>query len=139
MKRFNFLSMVIGVILLVTAASCTTLREADDDYYYERTSSAPARIYVDDPYMGTVMMERDPYTGRYYPVTPYGYGNGYPRTNAYRYYRQNNRYYRNNQGYPVYQTPPRTNTRPAPQPPTESQIREREQKRNEARKKVLGG
>ena len=129
--------MVIGVILLVTAASCTTLREAEDDYYYERTSSAPARIYVEDPYYGTVMMERDPYSGRYYPASPYGYG--YPRTNAYSHYRPNNRYYRNNNGYPVYQTPPRTNPRPAPQRPSEADTREREQKRQEARKKVLGG
>ena len=133
MKRFPFLSMVTALVLAVTAFSCTTLQEADRDEYYERVSSTPNRIYIDDPYRGTVVLERDPYTGRYYDVNAFGYG----RSSGYGY--GNDRYYGRNT-YPrsdrrIYRSP-QQNT---PQPPSQEQIRQREKSREEARNKVLGG
>ena len=131
MKRFPFLPVVLALVLAVTAFSCTTLQEADRDEYYERVSSSPNRIYVDDPYRGTVVLERDPYTGRYYDVNAYGYGSRYGYGND-RYYVRNV-YSRSNTR--VYRTPQR-NTPPAP---SQEQIRQKEQNKQEARNKILGG
>jgi hypothetical protein len=66
-----------------------------DDYYGQDARVYGNRVYVDDPYRGTIVLERDPRTGRYYEVSPYYdgyYGNSiYSRT------------YRNNRsGYPTY-------------------------------------
>ena len=78
MKRFRILPVAVALVLMVAAVGCTTVREADGEYY-ERVSSTPGRVYVDDPYRGTVILERDPYTGRYYEVNRYGtyYGSRY--------------------------------------------------------------
>ena len=137
MKRFNFLSVAVVLFLLVTAVSCTTMREMGDDEYYETNRTQSNRIYVDDPYRGVVVLERDPYTGRYYEVNSFGsyYGNGryYGRNSVYsrpNVYRNNDRYYRNSTQYP--------RGSQTPQRPTEDQIRDREKSRDEARKKVLG-
>jgi hypothetical protein len=139
MKRFKILPVAIVLVLMVAAAGCTTVREADGDEYYERVSSSPGRVYVDDPYRGTVVLERDPYTGRYYEVSPYGtyqgsryrtydpYYNGrstYPRTS----YPRNNRTYRTQ----------RQNPQPQQQPPSQEEIRQKQQSKEEARKRVLG-
>ncbi|HEY0356096.1 MAG TPA: hypothetical protein VGC29_07835 [Flavisolibacter sp.] len=127
MKRFNFLSMAIAAILMVAAVGCTTLTESQDDRY-ERVSGAN-RIYVDDPYRGLIVLERDPWTGRYYEVNSYNdrYYRGYDRYGYgnRNYGRRDNRYYRGG------------NTS-QPQQPTEEQKRQHEQNKNEARKKVLG-
>jgi hypothetical protein len=134
MKRFNFLPVVVAFVLMITAVGCTTMTGTQDEYY-ERGRTE--RVYVDDPYRGTVVLERDPYTGRYYEVNPYGSyntrvyrGNSgyYGRNNNSRYYNRNNRtsretYERGNQ-----------NT----QRPTDDQIRDHQKSRDEARKKVLG-
>jgi hypothetical protein len=135
MKRFSILSAVIAVILMVAAVSCTPIRETGDDYYYDR-AQAPSRIYVDDPYRGTVVLERDPYSGRYYEVGPYSsYYSPYAyRSNPYygyhgRSYANRNRIYNRN-----------TTTYPSTSPQQkEEQRRDWEQKREEARDKVLGG
>ena len=137
MKRFNLFSVAIALVLMVTAVSCTTMRETEDDYYYDRTQTAN-RIYVDDPYRGTIVLERDPYSGRYYEVSPYSrYSSPYGtsrRNNPY-YGRRNNTYYgRNNNNY----RNNNTNVYQTPQKPTEGQIREREKNRDDARKKILG-
>ena len=137
MKNINLLSMVVALVLMVTAVSCTTMREIDDEYY-DRPQSAN-RIYVDDPYRGIVVLERDPYSGRYYEVNTYNrysspYGSTYGRTGRYGSYngrrtysgRNNNNYRNNNSGYQT------------PQKPTQEQVKEREKSRDEARKKVLG-
>jgi hypothetical protein len=135
MKRFSILSAVMAVILMVAAVSCTPVREADDDYYYDR-AQAPSRIYVDDPYRGTVVLERDSYTGRYYEVGPYS---SYYAPYAYRsnpYYGNYGRSYGNR--YRTYNRNTTKNQYAASQP-TEGQKRDLEQKREEARRKILGG
>jgi hypothetical protein len=128
MKSLNFLSMVIALVLVATAVSCTTLQGGYDDEYYSTERRTPNRIYVDDPYYGTIVLEKDPYSGRYYQVSPYGYSYGY-NNRTYRGY--NNRYrdyyYRNN----------RSNNSGSTQQQTEQQRKDSE-KREEARKKVLG-
>jgi hypothetical protein len=128
MKRFNFLSMAIVAILMVAAVGCTTLTESQDDRY-SRTMGTD-RIYVDDPYRGTIVLERDPFSGRYYEVNSYNiYNDRYRRG----YGRYDNRYYGRN----VYRG---RNTNTTPQrPPTQEQIRETQKNKDEARQKVLGG
>lgn len=139
MKRFKILSAVVAVILMVGAVSCTTMGEANDGYYYgnDRVQGSN-RIYVEDPYRGTVVLERDPYSGRYYEVVPYGYS---PRYGSSRYgtvYNNNTRYRtrtttRTNRNSDRYErqttTPPRK---------TEDQKKEMDNKRAEARRKILG-
>lgn len=106
MKRFNFLLAAIALVLTVTAVSCTTMTGTQDDYY-DGQRVYGNRVYIEDPYRGTIVLERDPWTGRYYEVggsNPYynGYGNRYYgrgyRTygNSYPTYRRNNGGYNNN-------------------------------------------
>ena len=130
MKNFSLLSAVIAVMLTVTAVSCTTAQGGyDDEYYNTYDRRTPNRVYVDDPYYGTVILERDPYSGRYYQVSPYGYSyRNNTRYNKVYSRNRNNYYYRNNQN---------TNTRNN-QGQTEQQKKDWEKQRNEARKKVLG-
>lgn len=130
MKNFNLLSAVIVVVLMVTAISCTTAQGGyGDEYYSTYDRRTPNRVYVDDPYYGTVILERDPYSGRYYQASPYGYSyrNNTRYNKAYSRNR-NNYYYRNNEN---------SNTRNN-QGQTEQQKKDWEKQRNEARKKVLG-
>ena len=130
MKRFNFLSMAIVAIIMVAAVGCTTLTESQDDRY-ARTRGAE-RIYVDDPYRGTIILERDPFSGRYYEVDSYSiYNNRYHRG----YDRYDNRYYGRN----VYRQRSNTIQRPAAPAPTQEQIRQNQQNKEDARRKVLGG
>jgi hypothetical protein len=128
MKRFNLLSVAVALVLLVSAVGCTTMTGTQDDRY-DRVQSN--RVYVDDPYRGTVVLERDPFTGRYYEVDSYGstYNNRYySRSRGYNSYGRNyNTYNRNyNRG------------RNTQQQPTQQQRAQNEQSRQEARKKVLG-
>jgi hypothetical protein len=139
MKRFNFLLMAIAAVLTITAVGCTTMAGTQDDYYSgQETRVYGNRVYVDDPYRGTVVLERDPRTGRYYEVTP-SY-NGYYGDRVYRsrsydpYYsspsygrRSNGGYYRNNNSGSTQNS--QNNQRP-----TEDDRKTRD----EARKKVLG-
>lgn len=131
MKRFNFLLAVIAIMLTVTIVGCTTMTGIDDGYYDGYPTRVYGnRVYVDDPYRGTIVLERDPRTGRYYEAgtydpyyngyyghryygRTYGYGYGYQRSNSGNYRNNNNQ---NNQR------------------PTEENSRSRE----EARDKVLG-
>ena len=126
MKSLNLLSVVIAGLLLVTAVSCTSTRDIyQEDDGYRTSRQAPDRILVDDPYYGTIVMERDPFTGRYYQIGTYGQsGYGYDRYRDARYSRN----------YPrrqvIYQQG--TETKPSQTP------QQREASRQEARKKVLG-
>jgi hypothetical protein len=137
MKRFNFLLVAIALVLTITAVSCTTMAGTQDDYYNGREARAYGnRVYVDDPYRGTIVLERDPRTGRYYEVGTYdsysnGYhGNRYDRrynrgyNNSPYYGRSNNGYYNRNNGSNNQNT----------QRPTEDDRKTRD----EARKKILG-
>src|SRR5215204_6474486 len=137
MKRFNLLSAVIAVLLMVTAVSCTTMRGTEDDYYdrtqYERVQPSN-RIYVDDPYRGTVVLERDPYTGRYYEVGTYGGNYGYRNDRYSNVYRNNTRYNKTYNGNRngTYNRNNNTSSQSQTEDPN------RNQKREEARSKVLG-
>ena len=101
MKRFNFLLVAVALVLTITAVSCTTMAGTEDGYYDQQARVYPNRVYVEDPYRGTVVLQQDPRTGRYYEVTPYydnyyggssgiysreyrtyGYGGGYPSRRA---------------------------------------------------------
>jgi hypothetical protein len=135
MKRFNFLLAAIALVLTITAVSCTTMAGTQDDYYDTQNARVYGnRVYVDDPYRGTIVLERDARTGRYYEVGSHdsyynGYGTRYDRrynrTYANPYYgRSNSGYYnRNTNNYN------RNNQRPA---------EDDRKTRDEARKKVLG-
>jgi hypothetical protein len=122
MKSNKFLSFAFIAVLVVTAVGCTALR-GDNEYLENGNNNR--RVYVDDPYMynNTPMWVRDPYTGRYYQVMPYGYS---PYGNS----RYGNRYYdqRFDNRRPVY----RSNTKQ-----TEARQQER-QRVDESRKRILG-
>src|SRR6478672_7482548 len=98
MKSVKFLLAIFTAAVLM--ASCATTQSASGEDYDEidRSRVIGNRVYVDDPYYGTVVLERDPFSGRYYDVT-YGYG-GYrsPYNTINRGYRTYPRYYRNNSG-----------------------------------------
>jgi hypothetical protein len=135
MKRFNFLSVAIAVVLMITAVSCTTMAGSQDDYYNgSEARTYGNRVYVDDPYRGTVVLERDPRTGRYYEVSPFYdryYGSRYgsrvydPYYRSPYYGRRSSGSYRNNSGSNNNQN----NQRPA---------EDDRKTRDEARKKILG-
>lgn len=133
MKRFNFLPVVVAFVLMITAVGCTTMTGTEDGYY-ERGRAQ--RVYVDDPYRGTVVLERDPYTGRYYEVNPYGSYNTriYRGNNGY-YGRNNSRYYDRNyrSDRDTYQRSNQNNQRPS-----DDELKDRQRSRDEARRKVLG-
>lgn len=97
MKYPTILSMALIAVLMVLAVSCTPLQGAQDGYE-ERPTSA-RRVILDDPY--TTYLVRDPYTGMYYEVRPYGYSPyssyyGSPYGYGYGSPYSNNRYYRDN-------------------------------------------
>jgi hypothetical protein len=83
MKNIKFVLGLISVVLVL--ASCVTTQNAmDDDMVDPRSQQVGNRLYVQDPFYGTVVLERDPYTGRYYDVTFGGRpGFGYYNRNMY--------------------------------------------------------
>lgn len=146
MKRFSFLQLVVLAALMVTVVSCGVPMGTTGDYYED----APTRrnVYYGDPYYGgvnTIIVERDPYTGRYYQVSPGYYGSGiysapaYPRggrvynhgghSKNNRYYNnnnstgRNNNYYRTNPQVQQQQQQPRRQA-PAPSPQVQQQRRD---------------
>jgi hypothetical protein len=87
MKNIKYLVGLFAVVMIM--ASCTTSRGIMDDYDYDdpRSRQVGNRVYMQDPHYGTIILERDPYTGRYYDVTPnsrLGYGYGAPYGSYYR-------------------------------------------------------
>lgn len=148
MKRFSFLQVVVLALLTVTVVSCSVPMGAADDYYED----TPARrnSHYGDPYYGgvnTIIVERDPYTGRYYQVSPGPYGGvysapayGYGRRPAYgngRVY--NNRNYNTNRNNGYYRAYPQTQKapqRPVQQRPVQQQPTQQE--RQNARDAILG-
>ncbi len=100
MKNFRLVHILTMVSLVVVLASCGLTQPG----YGEDYSDRPIRdrsVYM-DPYYGNSTIVRDPYTGRYYEVTPVdSYGYGYPAPygsygNSRNYGRNNNRVYSNN-------------------------------------------
>lgn len=135
MKNFSLLSVVIAGLLMVTVLSCTPMYEStrdDDGYYTETRRRAPSRILVDDPYAGTVILQRDPWTGRYYQVSPYGYYSPYGYNSPYYDRGWNNPY----NSTPRHQTQPRSgyNQPQQPQRPSQQNERAREEARDRIRK-----
>lgn len=134
MKRFNFLLVAIAIVLTITAVSCTTMAGTQDDYYSGQEARVYGnRIYVDDPYRGTIVLERDPRTGRYYEVNSY-YNDRYygTRSRAYDPYYGSPYYGRRNGGY-YQRNNNNSNNSQNNQRPTDDN-----KKRDEARKKILG-
>jgi hypothetical protein len=134
MKNIKFLLGLLTVVVIM--ASCAATQGMTDEDYANGSNSQIIgnRMYVQDPYYGTIVLERDPYTGRYYDVT-YGsrYGLGYYGGYPYGGYYHSNRggTYRggNSRGGGYY----RGGT--VQQTPTPSQDNS---KREEVRTKVLG-
>lgn len=138
MKRFNFLLVAIALVLTITAVSCTTMAGTQDDYYGHRVYGD--RVYVEDPYRGTIVLERDPWSGRYYETSPYYngyYGGSYygrvPRVYGHSYPsgRRNNDGYsnRNNRNDNARDDKDRNNQRPSDND---------RRTKDEARQKILG-
>jgi hypothetical protein len=134
MKNYFFGSAVAAALVFGLAA-CTPIQQTTSDSgYYEvpPTASTPTRIWVDDPYRpgASILMERDPFTGRYFPVSSNsaygGYGSTY-NTSPYGTYRDPN--YRGSR--------PRRNSNvrnyPTPQQPSPQQ--QEQYRRNEAQKR----
>jgi hypothetical protein len=139
MKRFNFLLVAIALVLTITAVSCTTMTGTQDDYYNGQDARVYGnRIYVDDPYRGTVVLERDPRTGRYFEAGSYnpyynGYSNRYgSRAYSNSYYGRSPYYGRSNSG--SYRNNNSSNNTQNNQRPTDDDRKTRD----EARKKILG-
>ncbi|MDQ3842673.1 MAG: hypothetical protein M3342_01465 [Bacteroidota bacterium] len=133
MKNHRFLQLVVILVLMVTAVSCTAIREGygyGDDQYESRSS----RYYGNRDAYGNnvIIVERDPYTGRYYEVSPYS---SYYGSRMYPYRSYNYGYDRN---YPNYNTTPRQYNGSPRQTQPQPQTQDR-QKMNEARERVLGG
>lgn len=83
MKRFPFLSAALIAVLMVVAVGCTIPYDTAGGYYEDRPDRGGYYGgYSNSPYgSNVIVVERDPYTGRYYEVspygaTPYGYGGG---------------------------------------------------------------
>lgn len=72
--------MAFIAVLMVLAVSCTPLQQSQGGY-----EEAPQgrRVYRTTPYgnQQVIVVERDPYTGQYYQVAPYGYYGGSPFNN----------------------------------------------------------
>jgi hypothetical protein len=126
MKTVKYLLGICVFAVLMTG--CVTTRDTAEDYDEENVTRIGNRVYVDDPYYGRVILERDPFSGRYYDVT-----------NGSRGYSSYNNYYRSYRGYPrYYNNYPRSynnNNSGNVQRPSQEQI---QRNREEARKKVLG-
>lgn len=124
MKSIKLLVGLLAIVMVMASCAATQGAMGDDYANDSRTRQVGDRLYIQDPYYGTVVLQRDPVTGRYYDVT-YGsrYGNGYYGANPYgshRTYRRSGGTYRGN----VQQ-----------QGPSREEI---QQHRDEARKKILG-
>ncbi|GAA4330887.1 hypothetical protein GCM10023184_22280 [Flaviaesturariibacter amylovorans] len=139
------------MLAAVAFTSCSPVQGTTSGDYYDpndpynnQTSMAPQRIWVEDPYRpgATMLVERDPFTGRYYPVAGGGYGAGayrggiYTTPAPYGYPRGRNRGYRNGGGR--YQTAPPQRPSPAQQAQQEEQRKVNEQRREETRDRVFG-
>ena len=122
MKRFSFAQILTMLSLVAILASCGFTQPGYGEDYGDR----PVRnrsVYM-DPYYGNSQIVRDPYTGRYYevtPVGPYGY-DPYSSYGAYGnggyYGRNTTRVYRNNN--PRTSNTPRVTQSPQVQQPRES-------------------
>lgn len=100
MTQFKFAHILTMLSLVVVLASCGFTQPGYGDDYSDRPVRS-RQVYM-DPYYGNTTIVRDPYTGRYYEVTPVGpygydtYSSGYGSYGNGRYYgRNSNRVYSN--------------------------------------------
>ena len=135
MKNVKFL-LAIFTAAVVMASCATTQNTSDEDFDENTTRRIGNRVYVDDPYYGTVVLERDPFTGRYYDVTMGNRGSIYSPYNRYNY----SRGYRNNANYYNYPRNYRNNniSRGSVDGRIEKPSQDLQKTREEARKKILG-
>lgn len=78
MKRINIVPMTLIAVLMILAVSCTPVQYGQGGY--EEAPGTSRRVYRSAP-LGSqevIVVERDPYTGQYYQVSPYGYYGGSP-------------------------------------------------------------
>lgn len=76
MGKINFLQVAAMLVLVVTLASCGLTQPGYGDEGYSDRPVRSRSIYSDPYYSNAPTIVRDPYTGRYYevtPVSPYGY------------------------------------------------------------------
>jgi hypothetical protein len=131
MKNIKFLLGLLTVVIVMAGCATTQGMMDDSDFDNPRTQQVGNRVYMQDPYYGTVVLERDPYTGRYYDVTygrygsPRAYGYRYPNGGVPRggYYNRGGNFGRGN-GNVV-----------RPQAPSRDQV---QPNREEARRRILG-
>ncbi|OLY92930.1 hypothetical protein SAMN05444008_10426 [Cnuella takakiae] len=77
MKQINIVPMALIAVLMILAVSCTPLQQTQGGYEEAPGSS---RVYRNAPYgnQQVIVVERDPYSGQYFEVSPYGYYGGTP-------------------------------------------------------------
>ena len=99
MKKISFLQIAVVLALAITFVSCGLTQPGYGDEQYPDRQVRSRQIYSDPYYNSGTTIVRDPYTGRYYevtPVSPYGY-DAYSSYGSY----GNNPYYgrRTSRGY----------------------------------------
>ena len=130
MKRFPFLQTALIVTLMIVAVSCSMPRSASGGYYEEQEPVRRNVYYGNSNYgSNVIVVERDPFTGRYYQVSPYStpygyYSSPFDRNYDSRYYNNRNSYY--NRGNNVQRGQ------------TEEQRRESLRNMEEAKESILG-
>jgi hypothetical protein len=135
MKKINSLSFFLIATVMMVAISCGLPRDISAEYYddYPDNRYNGRNLYGNNP----VYIERDPFTGRYYQVYPYGggyynrvvpYGNGFYSNRHYNNNRNNNRYYNNRQ------SSPNTNSN-VPRRNNNTETYNRQQAQNDAQRK----
>lgn len=99
MTTTRFIQMAVILTLMVTAVSCGMQREMTGDDYYTQEERSSNRYHRNNTAgTRTIIVERDPYTGRYYEVSPYsGFMTLSPFDNPF--YYNDRRYYNNNRTY----------------------------------------
>ena len=137
MKNVKFLLAIFTVAVLM--ASCaTTQNTSDEDFDESTTRRIGNRVYVDDPYYGTVVLERDPFTGRYYDVTMGTKGSIYSPYNRYNTYSRYNNYYRGYRNAPARYYRNNSSSGGTINGSIEKPTQDLQKTREEARKKILG-
>ena len=127
MKSLKFLLAILTTAVLMLSCA-TTQNTSDEDFDDNTTRRIGNRVYVDDPYYGTVVLERDPFTGRYYDVTMSNRASIYSPYNRY-----NNHYRGYRSAYPRYYRNNSSNEGSVERP-----TQDIKKTREEARKKILG-
>jgi len=136
MKSLKFLLAVFTAAVLMVSCA-TTQNTSDEDFDESITRRIGNRVYVDDPYYGTVVLERDPFTGRYYDVTMGNRGSIYSPYNRYNTYNRYNNNYRGSRNTPAryYRN---NNSGGSINGRIEKPTQDLQKTREEARKKILG-